>query len=70
VEAFCDSCQVEMRITDHTPGFNWPTHAALPDCESESGRGVFLIQSLMDSAHYVRGTGQNVLVLRAKRRQS
>ena len=41
---------VEFRVTDHTPGFEWPERCSLPDAESEKGRGIFLIQSLMDSA--------------------
>ena len=56
--------QLEVRVTDHTPGFEWPEKIELPAPESESGRGLFLIQSLMDSVLYLRGRGENTLVLR------
>lgn len=58
---------IEIRITDHTLGFDWPKHIELPNPESESGRGLYLIQSLMDTASYLRGDGENVLVLRKSR---
>jgi serine phosphatase RsbU (regulator of sigma subunit)/anti-sigma regulatory factor (Ser/Thr protein kinase) len=64
VEVTCSREQLELRVTDHTQGFEWPERAELPPPESESGRGIFLIQSLMDSAQYLRGNGENVLVLR------
>lgn len=67
VEVTCDAAQIELRITDHTLGFEWPERVELPDPESESGRGLFLMQSLMDSAKYLRGSGENVLVLRKTR---
>jgi len=54
---------VELRITDRTPGFAWPKQANLPDNESESGRGLFLIQALVDRATYLRKNGDNCLVL-------
>lgn len=58
---------IEVRIADHTPGFDWPLQAELPSPDSESGRGVFLIQNLTDDARYLRGRGENCLVLRRKR---
>ena len=64
VEAICHSDRLEIRVTDHTPGFDWPEKIDLPAPESESGRGLFLIQSLMDTAVYLRGLGENTLVLR------
>jgi serine phosphatase RsbU (regulator of sigma subunit)/anti-sigma regulatory factor (Ser/Thr protein kinase) len=64
VEVTCSREQLELRVTDHTRGFDWPERAELPPPESESGRGIFLIQSLMDSAQYLRGNGENILVLR------
>jgi anti-sigma regulatory factor (Ser/Thr protein kinase) len=67
VEILCDQAQVEFRITDHTAGFDWPMQAALPDTQRESGRGLFLISSLMDYAKYFRGPGENVLVIRKRR---
>jgi len=64
VEAIWQPDRLEIRVTDHTPGFDWPEKIDLPAPESESGRGLFLIQSLMDSAVYLRGLGENTLVLR------
>jgi serine phosphatase RsbU (regulator of sigma subunit)/anti-sigma regulatory factor (Ser/Thr protein kinase) len=67
VDIACTAEQLEIRITDHTPGFDWPERVELPPPESESGRGLFLIQSLMDSANYLRGKAENILVLRKSR---
>src|SRR6185312_5989715 len=67
VEATCGPEQFELRVTDHTPGFEWPEKIELPPPESESGRGLFLIHSLMDSAHYLRGRDENILVMRKSR---
>ncbi len=58
--------EIELRITDHGPGFSWPANIELPEPEHESGRGLYLIRRLMDSASYVRGTDENTLVLRKK----
>ena len=55
---------VEARITDHTAGFDWPAEVKLPEDESESGRGLFLMRSLTDYAAYFRHPGENILVLR------
>lgn len=66
VECLCDGSTVELRIHDHTPGFDWPAKAALPAPESEGGRGVFLMSTLMDEANYFRASGENILVLRKK----
>ncbi len=70
VEAICESSRVELRVTDHTGGFDWPDHVELPCASNESGRGLFLIQSLMNSAAYFRSAGENVLVLRKTRIQA
>jgi serine phosphatase RsbU (regulator of sigma subunit)/anti-sigma regulatory factor (Ser/Thr protein kinase) len=67
VEAMCGPEQFELRVTDHTPGFEWPEQIELPPPESESGRGLFLIHSLMDSANYLRGRDENILVMRKSR---
>ena len=55
--------KIELRICDHTPGFDWPDQAGLPDDESEGGRGLFLIQALVDNAVYLRARGENCLIL-------
>src|SRR4051812_43609397 len=67
IEAACDPARIELRVTDHTRGFDWPGRVALPDPESESGRGLYLIQSLMDDAIYQRGNGDNNLIMRKRR---
>jgi serine phosphatase RsbU (regulator of sigma subunit)/anti-sigma regulatory factor (Ser/Thr protein kinase) len=69
VDVLAESHWVEVRISDHTAGFDWPLQAELPPPDSESGRGVFLIQNLTDDARYLRGRGENCLVLRRKRIQ-
>ncbi len=67
LEAITDSAGVEFRIHDHTPGFEWPAKIELPDPLSESGRGLYLITSLMDYAAYFRGRAGNILILRKSR---
>jgi serine phosphatase RsbU (regulator of sigma subunit)/anti-sigma regulatory factor (Ser/Thr protein kinase) len=67
VEVLSDASQVEFRIHDHTPGFDWPAKIELPSPESESGRGLWLMASLMNYAGYFRGRGENILVLRKSR---
>lgn len=55
---------LEIRVRDHTSGFNWPAQAVLPAPESEHGRGLFLIRTVMDEISYRRLEGGNELVLR------
>ncbi len=62
-EATCDATQVELRVTDHTDGFELPVHTQAPGPEIEAGRGLFLVQSVMDRVHYVKGTTSNTLVM-------
>ncbi|GAA5482029.1 SpoIIE family protein phosphatase [Haloferula sargassicola] len=56
--------QVTARLLDRTPGFDWPDDPGLPDDDSESGRGLFLIEALTDSRIYARGKHGNFLELR------
>ena len=70
VEVICGPQQIEMRVTDHTAGFEWPERAPLPDVEHERGRGVYLIQSLMDRVQFTCHETENVLVLLKQRRQN
>ncbi|MSU58813.1 MAG: hypothetical protein EXS35_11705 [Pedosphaera sp.] len=67
VECLCDWARIDLRIHDHTAGFDWPVKAELPDPECESGRGVYLMQTLMDETKYFRAAGENVLFLRKHR---
>ncbi|MDX1952007.1 MAG: SpoIIE family protein phosphatase [Verrucomicrobiota bacterium] len=68
VDVLCTEENIELRITDNTDGFDWPETVELPDFEKETGRGIFLINTLMDRVSYLRGRGQNCLVMRKKRR--
>lgn len=67
LEIRCEPGALELHLTDHTEGFDWPQDAPLPEPDSESGRGLYLIQALMDECHYERGDGENTLVLRKRR---
>jgi serine phosphatase RsbU (regulator of sigma subunit)/anti-sigma regulatory factor (Ser/Thr protein kinase) len=58
---------IEARVTDHTPGFDWPAEIILPAPDAEHGRGLYLMQSLAGEIFYLRNPGQNVLVLRRSR---
>jgi serine phosphatase RsbU (regulator of sigma subunit)/anti-sigma regulatory factor (Ser/Thr protein kinase) len=59
--------EIEIDITDRTPGFRWPEDPQLPDEDSESGRGIYLITQLTDHADYLQGRSENRLVMRRKR---
>jgi serine phosphatase RsbU (regulator of sigma subunit)/anti-sigma regulatory factor (Ser/Thr protein kinase) len=58
--------QVEMRVTDHTEGFELPERGAVPSPECDRGRGLFLIQSMMDEVRYLRGAAENILIMRKR----
>jgi anti-sigma regulatory factor (Ser/Thr protein kinase) len=60
--------QIEMRVTDRTAGFAMPSNIPMPSPMSERGRGLFIIQSVMDEVQYLRGPSENVLVMRKRRR--
>ncbi|MBI4663080.1 MAG: SpoIIE family protein phosphatase [Verrucomicrobia bacterium] len=67
IRVFCNSSLVEFQVMDHTPGFDWPEHAALPDPRSDRGRGLFIIRSQMDTAGYLRGVKTNILQMSKRR---
>jgi anti-sigma regulatory factor (Ser/Thr protein kinase) len=67
VEAVCAADQIELRVTDHTGGFEWPKEIVLPPPSSERGRGLFIIHSTMDEVGYLRGASENVLIMRLTR---
>jgi len=69
VQVVCGAREIEMRVTDHTPGFEWPERAPLPDAQHERGRGLYLIQTLMDEAQFTRQGAENLLTLRRRRRE-
>ena len=58
---------LEARVTDHNVGFDWPAEIKLPAPDAEHGRGLYLMKSLTDEIFYLRGPGENVLVLRRAR---
>lgn len=62
IEAAVGAGEVELRVLDHTPGFDWPEQAELPGDDDENGRGVYLIQTIADRSNYFRARGQNILV--------
>ncbi|MCF7732349.1 MAG: SpoIIE family protein phosphatase [Akkermansiaceae bacterium] len=55
--------RVTARIIDHSAGFEWPETAGLPDDDSESGRGLFIITALTDYRQYRRSADGNRLTL-------
>ena len=54
---------IELRVTDRTPGFAYPGKLPPPIAETTTGRGLFLIQSMMDTVQYERGDDLNVLIM-------
>jgi serine phosphatase RsbU (regulator of sigma subunit)/anti-sigma regulatory factor (Ser/Thr protein kinase) len=66
-EVICNATRVELRVTDRTPGFELGTRPAALDPHRENGRGLFIIQSLMDEVRYFRGPDENTLVMRKTR---
>ena len=58
---------IEVQIEDFSSGFDWPDRYKLPDPSSESGRGLYLITALTDTAQYFRDNTSNRLVLRRER---
>lgn len=64
VELKCAPTHIELRINDHTEGFDLPVQTELPVPDQESGRGIFLMRSLMDEVDYVRRGSTNCLILK------
>lgn len=67
-EALFTPDRIELRMTDHTPGFVLPERVPQPSPLRDSGRGLFLIQSVMDEMRYLRGSKENILIMRKRRR--
>lgn len=63
MEAAVGRHQVDIRVWDHTDGFEMPDNIELPDFEDEGGRGLYLIKTLTDSAEYLRGQSANCFAL-------
>lgn len=70
VDVVCSAGSLELRVTDHTPGFDWPDAFPTQPGHSDRGRGLFIIHSMMDQVLYLRSATENVLVMRKKRRGS
>lgn len=66
-EVICTTACVELRVTDRTTGFALPEKSATLTPDRENGRGLFIIQSLMDHVRYYRGPDENTLVMRKTR---
>lgn len=66
-EVICHPSSVELRVTDHTAGLALAPRAERITPDREHGRGLFIIQSLMDDVNYYRGAGDNTLVMRRRR---
>jgi serine phosphatase RsbU (regulator of sigma subunit)/anti-sigma regulatory factor (Ser/Thr protein kinase) len=62
-----DSTAVQLRVVDHTAGFDLPDENVLPDPSSEGGRGLYLMRALSDSIVYLRGRKENCLLVRRER---
>ena len=67
-EALFTPDQIELRMTDHTPGFALPERIPQPSPLHDCGRGLFIIQSVMDEVRYLRGSKENILIMRKRRR--
>jgi serine phosphatase RsbU (regulator of sigma subunit)/anti-sigma regulatory factor (Ser/Thr protein kinase) len=67
-EALFTPDQIELRVTDHTAGFVLPERIPQPSPLVDRGRGLFIIQSAMDEVRYLRGTTENILIMRKRRR--
>ena len=70
IEVLCGAEALELRVEDHTKGFKLPPVPRLPPDDSEHGRGLFLIHSVMTTAEYYQGQMGNCLVLRKVRSAS
>ncbi|MGL5017550.1 MAG: ATP-binding protein, partial [Luteolibacter sp.] len=55
--------RVIAKIHDDNDGFDWPDDPQLPDDDSESGRGIFLIHTLTDFRKSTHQPGGNILTL-------
>src|SRR3954465_8477577 len=57
----------EFRVKDRTAGFDLGEKLPALGPDRENGRGIFIIQSLMDEVRYFRGADENTLVMRKAR---
>jgi anti-sigma regulatory factor (Ser/Thr protein kinase) len=66
VDVSCSGAEVTLAVHDRTAGFDWLGRVPAPKPEIERGRGLYLIQSMMDEVRYVRGSGANTLIMRKR----
>ncbi len=66
-EAVVHPASVEMRVTDRTAGFDLGAKPDKLNPDRENGRGIFIIQSMMDEVRYYRSHDDNTLVMRKAR---
>jgi len=67
IQILCEATAIEIQVIDHTAGFELPAAADLPAPDAEHGRGLFIIQAMMDEVVYLRGSIENRLVMRKRR---
>lgn len=67
IELTLHSTYIELRINDHSHGCEFPDDPSLPPADAESGRGIFLIRTLMDDVAYICSKSSNCLVLKRAR---
>lgn len=67
IKVQADKDGIEINVIDYGPGFKFH-HAQLPDMRMVHGRGLFIIQSLMDEVNYNRGKDKNIMVMKCKRK--
>ena len=68
IKVDCDAGKIRLSLTDHTAGFDLPAVPQFPGPDSEGGRGIPLIQTVMDRVEYVPGADANVLNMFRRRR--
>lgn len=64
----CDAHNIRMGVADVSAAFEIPQECALPETEAESGRGLFLIRTLMDEVAYMPSGSHHVLEMAKTRR--
>lgn len=63
LEVNCTSAEITIQVGDHTGGFCLPDKPVLPDLDSEGGRGLFVILSVMKAVKYHQFEGGNTLIM-------
>jgi len=63
VEVVAGPQRLEAAVHDSGPGFQMPGSAALPDADAEHGRGLWMMEHLLDEVRYERTGADNVMRL-------